>query len=68
MLDTIKNHAWDLWSLIAGALGGCTIGSFVTFRLYKGQNVNGNGRIVNQTRARAGGDIIGGNKTSDRRK
>jgi hypothetical protein len=44
-------------------LAGTTLGSLVTFRLTKNRASFG-GKIVDQSNAQAGKDIVGGNKSS----
>lgn len=63
MLDLIKDHAWDIWSAVAGFLGGGAVGSLITIQVVRGQNTNG-GTNVNQNKARSQGDLVGGNKTT----
>lgn len=52
----------DIWkmaiSLIVGAIGGGAIG----FRFGKRQSIMGSGKMVDQSKAQAGGDIVGGDK------
>jgi hypothetical protein len=64
VFDFLTSHGWDIWSAIAGFLGGGALGSLVTIKVVRGQNASGSGRNVNQTRARARGDIVGGNKST----
>lgn len=54
-------------SEIVSALGGFLSGSFLTFKLTRNQ-VSGSGSVVDQSRAQAGADIVGGNKTTDVRR
>lgn len=54
----------ELWkpavALVVGLLSGGAIG----FRFGKKQSIMGSGKLVDQSRAKAGGDVIGGNKKS----
>lgn len=62
-MDLITAHFSEIVSLIAGLVGGCTIGSLVTLKIVGGQKVSGGGSNVNQSGSKAGGDIVGGNKS-----
>lgn len=53
----------ELASFAAGALGG----ALVTFKFVGGNKVRGSGRVVDQRGAKAGGDNVGGNKTTNLR-
>jgi hypothetical protein len=61
--DFLSQHASEIWSFIAGIVGGGAGGSLLTLRLTRQNKVLGSGSIVDQGRARAGGDIVGGDKT-----
>lgn len=54
---------FDIGSFLAGLIGGGAAGSFLTFRLNNSKSASGSGKVVDQNRAKAGGDIVGGNKT-----
>ncbi|WP_315800076.1 hypothetical protein [Bradyrhizobium sp. SZCCHNS3002] len=61
MIDFLTQHASTIGSFLAGFVGGGAVGSLVTLRI-KGRNqLPGKGSIVDQSRSRAGGDIVGGN-------
>jgi hypothetical protein len=62
MLDVISQHLSEILSFLAGALGG----SLLTLSITKQNRIRGSGSIVDQSSSKAGGDIVGGNKT-DRR-
>ncbi len=59
MLDFVTQHS----SQILSFLGGLVSGSLLTFQLTKNR-ATGTGSVVDQSRSRADGDIVGGNKTS----
>lgn len=56
-MDIVLNHLSEIGSFIAGLIGGSLI-TIVGHRVRKG------GTIIDQSKSRAGGDIVGGNKTS----
>ena len=59
-MDLLKAHLPEIASFIAGALGG----SLLTFHYTRQNRVGGRGSIVDQSGAKAGGDVVGGNKTT----
>jgi len=54
----------DVWKILLALVGGALGGGALGFRIGKKQSVMGSGRVVDQSRANAGGDIVGGNKNS----
>jgi hypothetical protein len=58
-MDFLKNHLGEIGSFITGALGG----SLLTLKFTRQNRVQGSGTLVDQTRATAGGDIVGRDKT-----
>lgn len=54
----------DVWKIILALIGGALGGGALGFRFGKKQSIMGSGSMVDQSRANAGGDIVGGNKTS----
>lgn len=58
-MDFLKNHLGEIGSFIAGALGG----SLVTLKFTRQNRVQGSGTLADQSRATAGGDIVGRDKT-----
>lgn len=52
-------------SEIVSFLGGVAGGALLTFTLTR-NTVRGGGSVVDQSKSRAGGDIVGGNKTVNR--
>jgi hypothetical protein len=51
-------------SEILSFLGGAVSGSLLTFQLTRNR-IQGSGSVIDQSRSRAGGDVVGGNKTTD---
>jgi hypothetical protein len=58
-MDLLLNHLSEIGSFIAGLVGGSLITISVT-----GHRAAKRGRVTDQSKAKAGGDIVGGNKTS----
>jgi hypothetical protein len=59
-MQMILDHLSAIVSFVLGLAAGGTIGSILTLKISR---VNNADRIVNQNRAKAGGDIVGGDKT-----
>lgn len=51
------------WPELVSFLVGGGLGSLITFRLTRTQ-VSGHGRVVDQSGAKAGGDVVAGDKTT----
>ena len=62
-MDFISKYAAEIWSFIAGLAGGAAGGSFLTLKLTK-NSVGRDANSVNQSSAKAGGDIVGRDKRS----
>lgn len=62
MPDIISQHVPEILSFIAGLIGG----SLLTFHFTRNK-VHGSGTVVDQSRSQAGGDVVGGNKTTTSR-
>ena len=59
----MENWAFDIGSFIAGLLGGGgVVGYLVKLSFTKEMRSDGNGNAVDQSGAKAGGDIIGRDK------
>lgn len=58
-MDVVMQHLSEIISFAAGALGGAAL----TFTLTRNSVKNG-GSLIDQSKARAGGDVVGGNKTT----
>jgi len=58
-VNLILDHLSQIGSFIAGLIGG----SLITIRL-TGHRTGKGGKVIDQSKSRAGGDIVGGNKTS----
>ena len=63
MVDFATQHLSELLSF----LGGLVTGSLITFQLTRNR-AQGRSSIVDQSRSRADGDIVGGNKTTGSRR
>jgi hypothetical protein len=60
--ETLVRYASEIWSFVAGLVGGGVGGSLLTLRFNRQNRAVGGGSIVDQTNASAGGDIIGRDK------
>lgn len=61
----VMEYFGEIIAFIAGLGGGITIGSLVKIKISKASSsgsISGGGRSVNQSGARAKGDIVGGDK------
>jgi hypothetical protein len=54
--------AFDLWNFVGGLITGGLGGALLTFKFTRTSTSSGGGNTVDQSRARAGGDIIGRDK------
>jgi len=63
VVDFLMNHAKEIGTLIAGLIAGGAGGSWLTFRFSRKNQLSGRGSITDQSGARAGGDIVGRDKT-----
>jgi hypothetical protein len=63
-MDFLLEHWKDIATFLAGGLTG----SFLTFRFTGKNNVRGRGSVTDQSGASAGGDVVGGNKTTNGRR
>lgn len=63
MIDFLVHHAKDIGTFVAGLVTGAAGGSLVTIRLSRKNQLSGDGSITDQSRARAGGDVVGRDKT-----
>lgn len=52
---------WDFWSFLAGLVGGTAI-TLISIRIKKSLTLSGRGNVVDQSKARANGDIVGRDK------
>jgi hypothetical protein len=64
VVEFVTVHFSEIISLLVGLLGGGTIGSLITFKVVGGQKASYGGSNVNQSGSKAGGDIVGGNKSA----
>jgi len=58
-MNFILDHLSQIGSFVAGLLGG----SLITIQL-TGHRAGKKGKVIDQSKSRAGGDIVGGDKTS----
>jgi hypothetical protein len=65
-MDFLSNHLSEILSFLGGLVSGGTAGSLITFRVTRQLRLSGSGRITYQSHARAGGDIVGGDKSPSR--
>jgi hypothetical protein len=63
MGDFLRHHASEIWSFVAGLIGGGAGGSLLTLRISRRKQVTGHGTMVDQSGSRASGDIVGRDKT-----
>lgn len=66
MGDFLGAHASEILSFLIGLAGGGTAGSFITLRFTRQNRVTRGGSIIDQSRASAGGDIVGRDKIAPR--
>jgi hypothetical protein len=64
MVDFYTQHSSEIWSFVGGLLTGGIGGSFITLKISGRNVVQGGGSLIDQSSSSAGGDIVGGNKTS----
>ncbi len=63
-MEFISKYAAEIWSFIAGLVGGAAGGSLLTLKLTK-NSAGRDANVVNQSHATAGGDIVGRDKRVD---
>lgn len=63
MLELLSSYVSEILSGFAGMV----LGSFITYNITRQNRASGSSRLVDQSDARAGGDIVGGNKTTLKR-
>jgi hypothetical protein len=63
MTDWLIQHAGSIGAFLAGFIGGGATGCAITYNVTRNKVTSGD-RVVDQSRARAGGDNVGGNKTT----
>jgi hypothetical protein len=66
--EFFSHYASLIGSFIAGLIGGGTIGSLLTLRITGRNRLSGKGSVVDQSRSKAGGDIVGKDKTTTGRR
>jgi hypothetical protein len=60
--EMLARYASEIWSFVAGLVGGGIGGSLLTLRISRQNRASGGGSIVDQSKATAKGDIVGGDK------
>lgn len=53
---------FDLWNFLGGLVSGLVGGALLTLHFTKSVRADGQANAVDQSRARAGGDIVGRDK------
>ena len=67
MIDFISQYTSQIATLIAGLVGGATIGSIITLKIARKNRASGHGTIVDQSSSRSSGDITGRDKVTGRK-
>jgi hypothetical protein len=62
--EMLSSYAHDIGAFIGGLIAGALGGSLLTLRVTGKNRAAGNSNLVDQSKARAGGDIVGRNKTT----
>jgi hypothetical protein len=60
-MDFIFKYASEIWTFVAGLVGGAAGGSFLTLKLTK-NSVGRDSNVANQSHAKVGGDLVGRDK------
>jgi hypothetical protein len=63
MVEILSQYWSEIGSFVGGLIGGGIGGSLLTLRYTRRNILSGNGSIVDQSQSKAGGDIVGGNKS-----
>jgi hypothetical protein len=63
-MEFLSQYASTIGSFVAGLIGGGAIGSLLTLRITGRNHLSGKGSVVDQSRSRAGGDVVGRDKTT----
>jgi hypothetical protein len=62
MGEILTHYGSEIWSFILGLIGGGACGSLITFRITRHTRATDNATAVDQSRASAGGDLVGRDK------
>jgi hypothetical protein len=63
--DKLVLADFDLWNFLGGVVAGGMGGALLTLKISKkSQHSSGSGNTVNQSGAKAGGDVVGRDKRS----
>lgn len=62
MLEFYNTYLSEIWSFIGGFVSGGIGGSLLTLRINQRNLIKGKGSVVDQSKSRAGGDIVGRDK------
>ena len=63
MINFLSAHAKEIWAAILGAIAGAGISIPITVRMTR-DSVSGRSNHASQSRASAGGDVVGRDKTT----
>lgn len=58
----MQGLTFDLWNFLGGLVAGGIGGALLTLKFTKNMRTNGSGTTVDQSKANAGGDIVGRDK------
>ena len=65
MVDIFTKHFSEILAFVEGFFAGGITVSLVTLNFNRRNTVDGSGSVVDQSKSRAGGDIVGGNKNNN---
>ncbi len=66
MSEIFGEYSSEIWSFLGGLIGGGIGGSLITLRFTRQNRATGRSSIVDQSGSKAGGDVVGGNKSVPR--
>lgn len=66
MSGFFTQHAYEIGSFLGGLIAGGIAGSLITFQVTRQYRAYGSGSVIDQSGARAKGDIVGRDKTVSR--
>ena len=62
-MDFLSNNLHEILTFLAGVITG-VVGSLITIKVQKSNSAQNGSNVVDQSGARAGRDIVGGNNAS----